>query len=39
MAFIKALLLEVFRPLICALSGIKRALLFRKLTKAKQNHE
>lgn len=39
MAFLKALLLEIFRPLICALSGIRRALLFRKLTKAKHNHE
>ncbi|GAB6071257.1 hypothetical protein JCM30760_23540 [Thiomicrorhabdus hydrogeniphila] len=36
MAFIKALLLEIFRPLFCSLAGIKRAILFKYLDR-KQN--
>jgi len=44
MAFIKALLLEIFRPLICSIAGIRRAILFKRLehhneTKAEKNHE
>lgn len=31
MAFIKALLLEIFRPLFCSLAGIRRAILFKYL--------
>jgi len=36
MAFIKALLLEIFRPFFCSLAGIKRAILFKYLDR-KQN--
>lgn len=44
MAFLKALLLEIFRPLICSIAGIRRAILFKRLerqplTKAEKNHE
>ncbi|WEJ62977.1 hypothetical protein [Thiomicrorhabdus lithotrophica] len=31
MAFLKALLLEVFRPLFCSLAGIRRAIVFKYL--------
>ena len=33
MAFLKALLLEIFRPLLCSIAGIRRAILFKKLEK------
>ncbi len=33
MAFLKALLLEIFRPLLCSIAGIRRAMLFKKLEK------
>jgi hypothetical protein len=33
MAFLKALLLEIFRPLLCSIAGIRRAILFKKLAK------
>jgi|GEM_PF-6049244 len=44
MAFLKALLLEIFRPLICSIAGIRRAIVFKRLekqslTKAEKNHE
>ncbi|MEA3405411.1 MAG: hypothetical protein U9R28_06700 [Pseudomonadota bacterium] len=44
MAFLKALLLEIFRPLICSIAGIRRAILFKRLekqplTKAENHHE
>ena len=44
MAFIKALLLEIFRPLICSIAGIRRAILFKRLekspeTKAEKTYE
>ncbi len=29
MAFLKALLLEIFRPLFCSLAGIRRTVLFK----------
>lgn len=31
MRFIKALLLEIFRPVVCSLAGIKRAIVFKQL--------
>ncbi len=37
MAFLKALLLEVFRPVICLVSGIRRFILFKKLAKQSRN--
>jgi hypothetical protein len=33
MAFLKALLLEIFRPLLCSIAGIRRTILFKKLEK------
>jgi len=31
MQFLKALLLEIFRPLFCSLAGIRRTILFKYL--------
>ena len=37
MAFLKALLLEIFRPLLCSIAGIRRAILFKRLEKQTQS--
>ncbi|WP_172959658.1 hypothetical protein [Thiomicrorhabdus aquaedulcis] len=31
MRFIKALLLEIFRPIVCSVAGISRAIAFKRL--------
>lgn len=36
MALMKALLLEIFRPLFCSLAGIRRTLLFKYLERKEQ---
>ncbi|MDA3807571.1 MAG: hypothetical protein PF440_06635 [Thiomicrorhabdus sp.] len=36
MAFLKALLLEIFRPLFCSIAGIRRTILFKKLEKSEK---
>lgn len=33
MKFLSALLLEIFRPLLCSIAGIRRAILFKKLER------
>ncbi|MGM0540809.1 MAG: hypothetical protein ACQEQR_00040 [Pseudomonadota bacterium] len=33
MNFLSTLLLEIFRPLLCSIAGIRRAILFKKLEK------
>ncbi len=33
MTFLKALLFEIFRPVICLLSGIYRVILFKRVEK------
>lgn len=37
MTFLKALLLEIFRPLLCSMAGIKRAIVFKLLERQDKN--
>ncbi len=37
MAFLKALLLEIFRPLLCSIAGIRRAISFKIIEKKQSN--